>query len=69
MGEIDEPFDRECIRHFEQGDERPLIDFLNARLPTIGNGSTHRAEVKQIRCSRCVRRQRPPRRAASPFRI
>src|SRR5439155_828473 len=43
MGEIDEPFDRECIRHFEKGDERPLIDFLNDRLPTIGNGA---AEIR-----------------------
>ena len=43
MGEIDEPFDRECIRHFEKGDERPLIDFLNERLPTIGNGA---AEIR-----------------------
>src|SRR5258708_4273531 len=37
MGEIDEPFDRECIRHFEKGGERPLIDVLNGRLPNIGN--------------------------------
>jgi aromatic ring-opening dioxygenase catalytic subunit (LigB family) len=43
MGEIDETFDRECIRHFEAGDERRLVDFLNERLPTIGNGA---AEVR-----------------------
>jgi hypothetical protein len=43
MGEIDEPFDRECIRHFESGDERKLVDFLNERLPTIGNGA---AEIR-----------------------
>src|SRR4029077_7585202 len=43
MGEIDEPFDRECIRHFESGDERVLVDFLNERLPTIGNGA---AEIR-----------------------
>jgi hypothetical protein len=43
MGEIDEPFDRECIRHFESGDERRLVDFLNERLPTIGNGA---AEIR-----------------------
>ena len=43
MGEIDEPFDRECIRHFEAGDGRPLVDFLNERLPTIGNGA---AEIR-----------------------
>ncbi len=43
MGEIDEPFDRECIRLFEQGNERPLLEFLDAKLPTIGNGA---AEIR-----------------------
>ena len=43
MGEIDEDFDRECLRHFEAADERRLVDFLNERLPTIGNGA---AEVR-----------------------
>src|SRR5712691_11609286 len=43
MGEIDEPFDRECIHHFENGDDRRLVDFLNERLPTIGNGA---AEIR-----------------------
>ncbi len=43
MGEVDEQFDRECIRHFEAGDDRKLVDFLNERLPTIGNGA---AEVR-----------------------
>jgi len=42
MGEIDEPFDRECIRHF-RGARAPLIDFLNERLPTIGNGAAESA--------------------------
>lgn len=43
MGEIDEAFDRECIGHFEAGDPPALIDFLDARLPTIGNGA---AEIR-----------------------
>jgi len=43
MGEIDEPFDHECIRYFEKGDERALVEFLNERLPTIGNGA---AEIR-----------------------
>jgi len=43
MGEIDEPFDRECIGHFQKSDEHSLVDFLNERLPTIGNGA---AEIR-----------------------
>ena len=40
MGEIDEAFDHECIGYFERGDEPALVDFLNERLPTIGNGAS-----------------------------
>jgi aromatic ring-opening dioxygenase catalytic subunit (LigB family) len=40
MGRIDEAFDRDCIRHFERGDPRALIDFLNERLPGAGNGAS-----------------------------
>lgn len=43
MGEIDEAFDRACIGRFEAGDPPALIDFLNERLPTQGNGS---AEIR-----------------------
>jgi aromatic ring-opening dioxygenase catalytic subunit (LigB family) len=43
MGEIDEAFDRECIRRFEAGDPPALFDFLNRRLPAAGNGA---AEVR-----------------------
>jgi aromatic ring-opening dioxygenase catalytic subunit (LigB family) len=43
MGEIDEAFDRECIRRFEAGDPPALFDFLNQRLPAAGNGA---AEVR-----------------------
>jgi len=39
MGEIDEPFDRECIRHFSEGTEGPLVDFLDSRLNSTGNGA------------------------------
>ncbi|MEX2453515.1 MAG: hypothetical protein WD470_02360, partial [Rhodospirillaceae bacterium] len=39
MGEIDEDFDHDCIRAFEDGAERPLIDYLDRRLDTAGNGS------------------------------
>jgi aromatic ring-opening dioxygenase catalytic subunit (LigB family) len=39
MGAIDEVFDRECIGHFESGDEHALIGFLDERLPGIGNGA------------------------------
>ena len=40
MGRIDEAFDRDCIRRFEDGDAPALFDFLNARLPTAGNGAS-----------------------------
>jgi hypothetical protein len=43
MGEIDEAFDRECIVHFASGDQPALVDFLNDRLPRIGNGA---AEIR-----------------------
>ena len=39
MGWIDEPFDRECIRHFQDGEERALSAFLETRLPKTGNGA------------------------------
>ncbi|HEX7007624.1 MAG TPA: 2,3-dihydroxyphenylpropionate 1,2-dioxygenase [Alphaproteobacteria bacterium] len=39
MGEIDEPFDRDCIRLFSAGDEGPLCDYLEAALPRTGNGA------------------------------
>lgn len=39
MGEIDERFDRDCIEVFAAGTESPLIDFLNIRLATTGNGA------------------------------
>ncbi len=40
MGRIDEPFDRDCIRRLENGDPPALLDFLNQRLPTAGNGAS-----------------------------
>ena len=40
MGRIDEAFDRDCIRRFEDGDAPALFDFLNARLPAAGNGAS-----------------------------
>jgi aromatic ring-opening dioxygenase catalytic subunit (LigB family) len=40
MGLIEEEFDRDCLRLFESGDERPLIEFLTQRLPTVGNGAS-----------------------------
>jgi len=43
MGEIDEAFDRACIGRFAAGDPLALIDFLNERLPSIGNGA---AEIR-----------------------
>lgn len=39
MGWIDEPFDRECIAHFERGEEKALSHFLETRLPKTGNGA------------------------------
>jgi aromatic ring-opening dioxygenase catalytic subunit (LigB family) len=43
MGEIDEAFDRACLRHFESGDPRALFEFLNEHLPGAGNGA---AEIR-----------------------
>jgi aromatic ring-opening dioxygenase catalytic subunit (LigB family) len=43
MGAIDEAFDRDCIRRFEEGNPPALFDFLNQRLPAAGNGA---AEVR-----------------------
>jgi hypothetical protein len=40
MGLIEEDFDRHCLGLFQAGKERPLIDFLTQRLPTIGNGAS-----------------------------
>ena len=40
MGKIEPEFDRDCMRLFKAGKERPLIDFLTKRLPTIGNGAS-----------------------------
>lgn len=40
MGRIDEAFDRDCIRRFEHGDAPALFDFLDARLPSAGNGAS-----------------------------
>lgn len=39
MGDIDEPFDRECIRRFETGGESAVVEFLSRRLPLTGNGA------------------------------
>ena len=39
MGWVDEEFDRDCIRHFENGDEIALTHFLDTRLPKTGNGA------------------------------
>jgi len=40
MGRIDEAFDRDCIRRFENGDAPALFNFLNERLPGAGNGAS-----------------------------
>jgi hypothetical protein len=40
MGRIDEAFDRDCIRRFENGNAPALFDFLNQRLPSAGNGAS-----------------------------
>ncbi len=40
MGLVEEEFDRDCMRLFESGKKRPLIDFLTKRLPTVGNGAS-----------------------------
>jgi aromatic ring-opening dioxygenase catalytic subunit (LigB family) len=39
MGWIDEKFDRECIKHFENGEEAQLDTFLTEALPQTGNGA------------------------------
>jgi aromatic ring-opening dioxygenase catalytic subunit (LigB family) len=39
MGAIDEPFDRDCIRAFEDGAEAPIVSLLDARMAAAGNGS------------------------------
>jgi aromatic ring-opening dioxygenase catalytic subunit (LigB family) len=38
MGDIDEPFDRECIRLFKSGDDAQIASTLEAALPHTGNG-------------------------------
>jgi aromatic ring-opening dioxygenase catalytic subunit (LigB family) len=39
MGWIDEPFDRACISHFQNGEETALSAFLERELPKTGNGA------------------------------
>lgn len=39
MGNIDEPFDHDCIRLFTAGDEAPLSDYLESALTKTGNGA------------------------------
>lgn len=39
MGDIDEPFDHECIRRFSEGAPAELAAFLEQRLPLTGNGA------------------------------
>lgn len=39
MGDIDEAFDRECIRLFSGGTPSELAAFLEMRLPATGNGA------------------------------
>ena len=39
MGWIDEPFDKDCIAHFEKGTDAPLATFLEEALPRTGNGA------------------------------
>ena len=39
MGWIDEPFDHECIKHFERGEDVQLATFLTNALPRTGNGA------------------------------
>jgi aromatic ring-opening dioxygenase catalytic subunit (LigB family) len=39
MGAIDESFDAGCIRAFEAGGERAIVDYLERTLPGAGNGS------------------------------
>jgi aromatic ring-opening dioxygenase catalytic subunit (LigB family) len=40
MGRIDEAFDRECLRRFENGNPAALLGFLDERLPGAGNGAS-----------------------------
>jgi aromatic ring-opening dioxygenase catalytic subunit (LigB family) len=39
MGAIDEAFDRDCIRAFEDGAEGPITALLDARMEAAGNGT------------------------------
>jgi aromatic ring-opening dioxygenase catalytic subunit (LigB family) len=39
MGDIDEPFDHDCLRLFGAGDEAPLCDYLERTLVATGNGA------------------------------
>lgn len=39
MGAIDETLDRDCIRAFKAADRDTLVDLLDSRLPSAGNGS------------------------------
>ena len=39
MGWIDEEFDHNCIKHFEDGQEERLAAFLTQALPRTGNGA------------------------------
>jgi aromatic ring-opening dioxygenase catalytic subunit (LigB family) len=39
MGWIDEKFDHACIKHFQDGEEQALDDFLTRALPQTGNGA------------------------------
>ncbi len=39
MGDIDEPFDHECIRLFSEGEPEEIAAFLEMRLPMTGNGA------------------------------
>lgn len=39
MGWIDEKFDQACIKHFQNGEEQALDDFLTRALPQTGNGA------------------------------
>src|SRR5262249_36780638 len=39
MGAIDERFDQRCIAAFNDGREKPLVEFLEAEMDAAGNGS------------------------------
>jgi aromatic ring-opening dioxygenase catalytic subunit (LigB family) len=43
MGRIDEPFDMECVRQFKSGDIPSLVNFLDEKVESGGNGA---AEVR-----------------------